>query len=261
MPVRRSSVRPARSSTLEVVVDPDAEHLLDFGLVRRAGGQAPVLEQPEAAVDQDRDGAPPRPLRQPGTDRGGERRRHQARTVVRQKDRVALGEASGQLRANARLTASATGQLVSRSMRTTCCFAEWTPPARIRVLTGVRYCFARTTSRRSTPRSKLGQQPPSLRIDAGEPGQHGAPAERGDVVGGVAGAAGDDFGRVVLEDENRRLARHARHLTVDELVGDQVADDQHAPAREPVDQASSRSRRSASPGRGWTERAISIREI
>ena len=106
----------------------------------------------------------------------------------------------------------------------------------MRVLTGVRYCRARTTCARSTPRWKLREQPPAFRIGADEPGETRAAAERGDVVGRVAGAAGHHLGRVVLEDQHRRLARHARDLAVDELVGDEVADDEHAAAREAVDE-------------------------
>ena len=68
------------------------------------------------------------------------------------------------------------------------------------------------------------------------PGERRAAAERRDVVGRVAGAAGHHLGGVVLEDEHRRLARDAGDLAVDELVGDQIADDEHAPAREAVDE-------------------------
>ena len=50
-------------------------------------------------------------------------------------------------------------------------------------------------------------------------------AERRGIVRGVAGAAGHDLGRVVAEDQDRRLARDAIDLAVDELVGDQIADD------------------------------------
>ena len=52
MRVRFSSARPARSSTSGVVVDVDAERLLDLGLVGRAGRQAAVVEQPVPAVEQ-----------------------------------------------------------------------------------------------------------------------------------------------------------------------------------------------------------------
>ena len=61
-------------------------------------------------------------------------------------------------------------------------------------------------------------------------------AERRDVVRRVACAAGDDLGGVVLENQHRRLARHAVHFAVDELVRDEIADDQHATAAEVVDE-------------------------
>ena len=121
-------------------------------------------------------------------------------------------------------------------MRTTCCRAAWTPPARMRVLTGVRYAFARTIVRALDAAMEAREQPAAFGIGADEAGEPRAAAERGDVVRGVAGAAGDHLGRVVLEDQHRRLARHARDLAVDELVGDEVADDQHAAAAEAVDE-------------------------
>ena len=49
--VRRRS-QPARPlERLAIVVDADAEHLLDFRFVRRAGRQAAVVEQPVAGID------------------------------------------------------------------------------------------------------------------------------------------------------------------------------------------------------------------
>ena len=122
-------------------------------------------------------------------------------------------------------------------MRTTCCLAEWTPPARMRVLTGVRYCArahdaARGRRRDESSRAAAG---PSASAPT-SPASARAAAERGDVVGRVAGAAGHHLRRVVLEDQHRRLARDARDLAVDELVGDEVADDEHAAAREAVDE-------------------------
>ena len=106
----------------------------------------------------------------------------------------------------------------------------------MRVLTGVRYSRARTTSRPIDAAVKAGEQPAAFGIGADEPGEARAAAERGDVVGGVAGAAGHHLRRVVLQDEDRRLARDAGDLAVDELVGDEVADDEHAAAREAVDE-------------------------
>jgi len=76
---------------------------------------------------------------------------------------------------------------------------------------------------------------PPLAIGAHQASQLGPAAERGDVVGGVAGAAGNHGRCVIPEDEHRRLARNARDLAEDELVGDDVADDQHKAARKAVD--------------------------
>ena len=80
------------------------------------------------------------------------------------------------------------------------------------------------------------EQTTTLGIGANDPRERGAAAERRDVAGRVARTAGNDLGRVVLEDEHRRFARHPRHLAVDELVGDEIADDEHAAAAERVDE-------------------------
>ncbi len=80
------------------------------------------------------------------------------------------------------------------------------------------------------------EQPPSRLVFAGDADGDGVAAERGDVVGGVAGAAGHDVGRVVLEDQDRRLPRHAGDLAVDELVDEQIAEHRDADAGEVVDE-------------------------
>ena len=76
-----------------------------------------------------------------------------------------------------------------------------------------------------------------------------AGAERRDVVRRIAGAAGHNLRRVVLKNQHRRLARHARHAAVDELVGDEIADDRNAARGECIEQLSSRASRSLSPVR------------
>src|SRR5436190_8417535 len=83
---------------------------------------------------------------------------------------------------------------------------------------------------------KTRQQSPPLAVVADDAGQPGTAAERGDVVRRVASAARHDFRGVVLEDQHRRFARDSLDVAVDELVRDQVADDEHAPARETVDE-------------------------
>ena len=64
----------------------------------------------------------------------------------------------------------------------------------------------------------------------------GEPAQRGDIGRGVARSAGNNFGRVVVEDQDRRLTRYARELTVDELVDDEIAEDGYADAGKAVDE-------------------------
>ena len=70
-----------------------------------------------------------------------------------------------------------------------------------------------------------------------EAGDPDVAAEGARVAGGVARAAGHDDGAVVLEDEDRRLARDPRGVAVEEFVGDHVADDRDPPAGEPLGEA------------------------
>ena len=75
----------------------------------------------------------------------------------------------------------------------------------------------------------------SLRPCASRPstpnGQRPA-AEGADVVDGVGAAAQPHVGRVVLQDQDRRLAADPLDAAVDELVGHEVGEDQDAPAGE-----------------------------
>jgi hypothetical protein len=60
--------------------------------------------------------------------------------------------------------------------------------------------------------------------------------QRGHVAGGIARPARHNLRRVVLKDEHGRLARHAGDAPVDELVGDQVANNGDTAPMEPVDE-------------------------
>ena len=71
--------------------------------------------------------------------------------------------------------------------------------------------------------------PPSWHVAADNGDEDGPAPERRHVVGRVAGAAGNDFRGVVLEDEHGRLARDARDPAIDELVRDDVAHHDHLP--------------------------------
>ena len=82
-----------------------------------------------------------------------------------------------------------------------------------------------------------GNEPAPGLVAPDEPHQARAPAQGRDVVGGIAGAARHHLGGVVLEDQHGRLARHAGHAPVDELVRDQVAKDDDPAPRAGVEQA------------------------
>ena len=145
---------------------------------------------------------------------------------------------------NARLTASPSGHPSSRSMRTICCFAEWIPPARMRVLTGVRYPRVRTMAPAMDAGRQAGHQPAALRIVSNDAGKRGASAERGDVVTRrcprrPATISVVSYFRIRTGASRETLAI----LSVDELVGNEIPDHEHAAARESVDQ-----RRAAAPG-------------
>src|SRR6185436_593918 len=62
----------------------------------------------------------------------------------------------------------------------------------------------------------------------------GARVERAEVRDGVPRSARDELDALLVEDEDGCLARDARELPVEELVGDEVAEHDDAPARERV---------------------------
>ena len=80
------------------------------------------------------------------------------------------------------------------------------------------------------------EQPPPGLVTAGDANRGRRTAERRHVAGGIPGAAGNDVRRVVVEDEDRRLARDARQLAVDELVDDEIPEDGDARPGELVDE-------------------------
>ena len=80
------------------------------------------------------------------------------------------------------------------------------------------------------------QQPPAGLVAAGDTHGHRSTAERRHVARRVPGSAGNDLGRVVVENEDRRLARDARQLAIDEFVDDEIAEDGDACLVERVDQ-------------------------
>ena len=83
---------------------------------------------------------------------------------------------------------------------------------------------------------QAGHQPAALRIVSKDAGKRGASAERGNVGRGVSRSARNNLCRVVVEDQDRRLARHARELAVDELVDDEIAENGNAGAGKAVDE-------------------------
>ena len=79
-------------------------------------------------------------------------------------------------------------------------------------------------------------EPAAFGVRANQAGETGAAAQRGDVVCGVGRAAADHVRGVVLENQHGRFAGDPCDLTVDEFVRDEVADHEHAPARERIDE-------------------------
>ena len=72
------------------------------------------------------------------------------------------------------------------------------------------------------------EQPIARLVASGERHQPHRSAETGDVVRGIAGAARHDLRGVVLEDQHRRFARHARDAAINEFVGNQITEDDNA---------------------------------
>ena len=229
--------QPARPlERLRIVLDTEAEHLFHFRLVRRARRQAVIMEQPVAGIDQDRDRPAARSARQGPADHVRESRGDESRSVIRQQHGIALIErrrefprerAAHRVRERPPRFAVDTNNLLLRRVNATCQNPGFDGRAVV----------ARSDNRapvHAVP--KAGQQPPALRVGSDDSREQRATAERSHVVGGVTGAARDHFGCVVLQDEHGRLARHASDLAVNELVGDDVADDEHSTAGKAVDE-------------------------
>ncbi len=85
-------------------------------------------------------------------------------------------------------------------------------------------------------RSQRTEKPAPCFVPPGDAGQARGAPERRDVARGIAGASRHDFGRVVVENQDRRFTRDARDLAVNELVGDQVSGDDDPAPRERVNQ-------------------------
>ena len=134
------------------------------------------------------------------------------------------------------------------------------PPARIRVFVGVRK-RARPNHAAHVDVVAHGVQEPAARFVLSDDAHHaGRTAERGDVARRVAGAARDNLRRIVIEDEDGRLARHARDVAVDELVDDEIAEDGRSHAGEAVDELEQAARINRCRGRSSHQDARRIQE-
>ena len=217
--------RPARSSTrrLSSMRTPSACSTSDS-----LGAQASpaIAGEGVARVDEDRN--PPRPRQRASC---GQRRRDEARAVVGDQHGVGLGDrgargdgeggAPGRADPVGREPVDAHDLLLGR-------VDAAGEDARLhrRAKPGRPHQAASIDARRQRP-----HQAAARLVAADERDEADAGAERGG-VGGGARAAGDDLGRVVREDQHRRLARDPRHAAVDVLVRDQVADHGEAPRSE-----------------------------
>ena len=80
-----------------------------------------------------------------------------------------------------------------------------------------------------------GEEPLARLVASDDRGEQRRAAHGRDVVRGIARAARHHLRRVVLENQHRRLARHAGDASVDELVGNRIADDRDAASGQCVD--------------------------
>ena len=106
----------------------------------------------------------------------------------------------------------------------------------MRVLTGVRIAARADDVAAIDARGKAGEQAAPFRVGADEARQPRARRRARRRCSPRCRRRRRTSRRVVLEDEHRRLARDAGDFAVDELVGDQIADDEHAAAAEAVDE-------------------------
>ena len=158
----------------------------DLRLVRRAHRHPAVVEQRVARVDQHRRLHAARAAQDALRSRD---ERAASRGRCRSRRRAARRSGRGRSttrRAIAIRTCSGIGPRAARSTRTTCCLAEWTPPARIRVLVGVVRPRWRDDVADVDPLAHRLEQPPARLVLAGDADGDRAATERGDVVRGVA---------------------------------------------------------------------------
>ena len=80
------------------------------------------------------------------------------------------------------------------------------------------------------------EQTPAGLVAAGHAHRNRRAAECRDIARRIAGAAGDDVRRVVVEDEDGRLPRDAGELAVDEFVDDEVAENRDSQIGKAVDE-------------------------
>ena len=219
--VRFSNARPARSSTLLLSSILTPSYLLDFGLV----GVHAVRPRSASARNVSRSGSARAPSRRAkrGRKLGNEARLDEAGAVVGDQHGVSVRSPVSQPAPRRRdAHRSRSRSRIDRCERPVA--SPMMPPARMRVLTGVRYPPGRVRPARSTDRGSNLNNLPARFVAADERHEPHGSTEARDVVRGIAGAAGNDRGRVVFEDQHRRFARDAGDAAIDEFVGDQIAE-------------------------------------
>ena len=110
------------------------------------------------------------------------------------------------------------------------------PPARMRVFTGVRYSRARTMCERSTPRWKLESRRRPSGSAPTTPTRRARPPRAATLLAALPAPPATISVASYLRIRTGASLRDAGDLAVDELVGDDVADDEHPAVRKAVDE-------------------------
>ena len=226
---------PRPLQRLRVVADGPPEDVLDLRLVGDRHRQPAMLQHPVARVEQHRHRGAALPPRQAALEAGHEPRRDQPRAVVRHHHRVASrdrvlrgpGHRVPRLRGNRGPVPIDPHHLLPGRVDAP---REDAGLRRRPIARQPDEAGPREAAREAPDEAAAGIVPPD---ETHEPGLR---PEGGHVAGGVARAPRPHLGGVVLEDEHGGLARHAVDAAVDELVGDDVADDEDAGPPERSDQ-------------------------
>ncbi len=208
----------------------DVHRVEELDLVRGGDGGALVRREIEPAVDDHRD--PPFPRRR--DQRFAHGSGNDPHRVVGYETRHRRGRSSPR-RAGGLLRPRDDDRDIryDRSIRATCCLWAWRSPASIRVFTAVVISPVSTRPDVSAPRrSRSSFNTVSVVIGADHAARLRGRAHRGDVLNRVRRATRVIHAFLVVDDDHRRLSRHAFGVADEVLVEDEIPHDENPFGRE-----------------------------